>query len=90
MAKKTESSIEAPKVRRTAERRTTRRSAESPAQAPDKGGVSIRTRRPAGSAMHDPTAAQVEHLAYEIYLERGGGHGRDVEDWLEAERRLRG
>jgi hypothetical protein len=24
--------------------------------------------------------------AYQIYLERGGGHGRDLEDWLQAER----
>jgi hypothetical protein len=27
--------------------------------------------------------------AYEIYLNRGGQHGADLDDWLEAERQLR-
>ena len=27
--------------------------------------------------------------AYEIFLSRGGGEGRDVEDWLQAEAELR-
>ena len=31
----------------------------------------------------------VAELAHRLYLERGGVHGHDVEDWLEAERRLR-
>lgn len=26
--------------------------------------------------------------AYELYLARGGGHGQDWDDWLEAEREL--
>jgi hypothetical protein len=26
--------------------------------------------------------------AYEIYQQRGGGHGRDTDDWLEAEREV--
>ena len=33
---------------------------------------------------------EVAKLAYEIYLSRGGEHGRDQEDWLLAERELRG
>ena len=31
---------------------------------------------------------RVSARAYEIYLERGSSHGRDVEDWLEAERQV--
>ena len=27
--------------------------------------------------------------AFEYYCSRGGGHGRDLEDWLAAERELR-
>jgi Protein of unknown function (DUF2934) len=27
--------------------------------------------------------------AYDLYLARGCGHGRDVDDWMEAERELR-
>jgi len=30
----------------------------------------------------------VARRAYELYLARGGGHGRDVEDWLRAERHV--
>ena len=36
-------------------------------------------------ATHDEIARE----AYAIFLSRGGGHGRDTDDWLEAERRLR-
>lgn len=32
----------------------------------------------------------IAELAHRLYLERGGEHGRDVDDWLEAERRIRG
>jgi len=28
--------------------------------------------------------------AYELYLQRGGAHGRATEDWLEAEREISG
>jgi len=39
-------------------------------------------------ARADSRDHQVAARAYELYLERGGGHGRDVEDWLEAERQV--
>jgi hypothetical protein len=35
-----------------------------------------------------PSETQIEQRAYELYLERGCEHGRDMEDWLEAEREL--
>ena len=35
-----------------------------------------------------PTTEQIELRAYELYLERGGEIGRDVDDWLAAEREL--
>src|SRR5687768_4147444 len=43
----------------------------------------------------DTTAAnsdrnRVAARAYELYLRRGGGDGRDLDDWLEAERELNG
>jgi hypothetical protein len=34
------------------------------------------------------SVAAIAAEAYAIYLERGGAHGHDLEDWLEAERRL--
>jgi hypothetical protein len=36
-----------------------------------------------------PTRDQIAHRAYEIYQNRGRVDGRDVEDWLAAERELR-
>lgn len=38
---------------------------------------------------HAPSREEVAKLAYELYLSRGGDHGHDLEDWLEAERQLR-
>jgi hypothetical protein len=35
-------------------------------------------------------AGAVARRAYELFLERGGLHGYDVEDWLQAERELEG
>ena len=31
----------------------------------------------------------IAEIAHHLYLERGGSHGHDIDDWLEAERRLR-
>ncbi len=36
-----------------------------------------------------PTHERIAEAAYFRWLNRGGGHGRDVEDWVEAERDLR-
>jgi hypothetical protein len=35
-----------------------------------------------------PTHDEIEFRAFQIYLHRGGENGRDVEDWLKAEREL--
>ena len=32
--------------------------------------------------------AQIRHRAYEIYLQRGGQPGHDMDDWLQAEYEL--
>ena len=37
----------------------------------------------------DASCEEIQKLAYEIFLQRGGGDGRDVEDWLQAEQTLR-
>lgn len=36
-----------------------------------------------------PTHEQISRRAYEIFLARGGTHGRHEEDWYQAERELR-
>jgi hypothetical protein len=42
------------------------------------------------TAENTSTEEQIRLRAYEIYLERGGGDGNDSDDWLQAERELRG
>ena len=40
------------------------------------------------SMASSPSEEDIRLRAYQRYLERGGGHGMDFEDWLEAEREL--
>jgi hypothetical protein len=37
----------------------------------------------------EPSGEEIARRAHELYLERGGEHGRDVEDWVRAEKELR-
>jgi hypothetical protein len=41
------------------------------------------------SMSSSPSEEDIRMRAYQRYLERGGGHGMDFEDWLEAERELK-
>ena len=56
--------------------------------------VSLETRRGAAPQMSGDMAAAVPsrdavaRRAYELYLARGGGDGRDMDDWLRAEEEL--
>jgi hypothetical protein len=43
----------------------------------------------ASSNVAGPSDEDIRRRAYERYLQRGGGHGMDFEDWLEAERELK-
>jgi hypothetical protein len=40
------------------------------------------------TANHRPSAEEIATRAHQIFLERGGEPGHDVEDWLQAEREL--
>lgn len=51
---------------------TPRKRMRAPRQA--RGSIQLRL---------DP--AEVARVAYELFEQRGGSHGRDLEDWLEAE-----
>jgi hypothetical protein len=44
---------------------------------------------PMGYTHEHPTVDEIKAEAYAIYIAHGADHGRDVDDWLEAERRLR-
>src|SRR5437762_11834222 len=41
------------------------------------------------SSEYAPTEEEIRYRAYLLYIERGGGHGLDFEDWLQAERELK-
>ena len=36
----------------------------------------------------EPSGENIARRAYELYIQRGGEHGKDVEDWFRAEREL--
>jgi hypothetical protein len=42
------------------------------------------------SADHATNHDEIRRRAYEIYLERGGLPGQQLEDWLQAEREIQG
>jgi hypothetical protein len=60
-------------------------SAGGPDQAADMGERETR----AVSMGSEPSEEDIRSRAYRRYLERGGGHGQDFDDWLEAERELK-
>ena len=86
----------APERRRTV-RATTRTTGTTPAASiaePDGSPAVVRdtaNERPAqvGDNTSVPTYEQIAEAAYQRYLHRGGQHGQDFDDWLEAERSLR-
>jgi hypothetical protein len=41
-----------------------------------------------GGSSSSPSYDEIAQAAYQRYLERGGGHGSDFDDWVEAERQL--
>lgn len=45
-------------------------------------------RNTAGESPEDQS--RIARRAYELYLERGGSHGQDWDDWLAAEREVHG
>jgi DUF2934 family protein len=45
--------------------------------------------RRSDSMASEPSEADIRLRAYHRYLERGGGHGLEFEDWVAAERELK-
>jgi hypothetical protein len=36
----------------------------------------------------EPSGEEIARRAHELYVQRGGEHGKDVEDWVRAEKEL--
>ena len=52
--------------------------------------TAVRAPGKARAATSDPTSEEIQARAYELYLERKGAPGDPLEDWVRAERELRG
>ena len=54
----------------------------APSSSPDHMGITTMNQT--------PTLEEIRLRAYQLYLERGAAHGRDLDDWFVAERLLTG
>jgi len=52
-------------------------------QATEASGGEERAASTGGNSELD---AEIRRRAYQLYVERGGEHGRDLDDWLQAKR----
>ena|SRR5205085_8123521 len=82
----------APKVpaRRAAPENRNDASRAAKVQAIDGEGSSAQEVAAEARQRTDVSDEQVARRAYELFIERGGEHGRHDEDWQRAERELRG
>jgi hypothetical protein len=73
-----------PDSRKTTTRKTPRTSTRTAARTTAAGTPRRRT-----AAMKEIPHEEIRKRAYQIFQARGGGHGQDLDDWLQAERELR-
>ena len=65
--------------------------AKSRRKTGDLGGGTATLPQPVGdTTVSEADRDRIAARAYELYLARGGSHGMDMEDWLIAEREVRG
>jgi hypothetical protein len=53
-----------------------------------KASGSVEAKQPSLEVVSSAREQEIRRRAYEIYLERGEEPGRDLEDWLQAEREI--
>jgi hypothetical protein len=51
-------------------------------------GSAVPPEVPEEQQKNGPSPAEIRRRAFEIHIERGGIHGCDLNDWLDAEREL--
>jgi hypothetical protein len=73
-----------PRARAGKLNRTTAGPGPSGVEGPEKISDALAAR-----PLEDPTDEEIRARAFEMYLERGGHHGLDFDDWVRAERELR-
>ena len=72
--------------RRRRDRELLAPNAVTPATMP---GAGPETRHALENLAIEPTHEDIARRAYQLYEDRGGGHGSEREDWFQAERELR-
>ncbi len=55
-----------------------------------KNGTQKKTNNATAAPRSPDLSAEIAKRAYEIWLNEGAGHGRDLDHWLRAERELAG
>ena len=50
--------------------------------------VEFQTEEHGGSPVRRPSPQEIRQRAFEIHIERGGIHGCDLDDWMQAEKEL--
>ena len=53
-----------------------------------RSGPVLTTKEVAMLGRREPAGEEIARRAHELYLQRGGEHGKDVEDWVRAEKEL--
>jgi vancomycin resistance protein YoaR len=82
MAEKTKSATTAPKPRKTAAKK---KAADTPSNVTE-----ITVTREQMTINREISKEEIARLAHQLWNERGRQHGRDADDWLQAEQLLRG
>jgi hypothetical protein len=59
-------------------------------QKPDRRKSTLKALPATADEQSGATPDAIAQRAFEVYCARGGGHGQDVDDWLQAERELMG
>lgn len=72
-------------VARTEKKTTTKR----PSRRPTSTRANGTTEEMQQASSFEPTREQIAQRAFELYLARGGEHGRHEEDWHRAEQEIR-
>jgi vancomycin resistance protein YoaR len=82
MAEKTKSATTTPKPRKTAAKK---KAADTPSNVTE-----ITVTREQMTINREISKEEIARLAHELWNERGRQHGRDADDWFQAEQLLRG
>jgi hypothetical protein len=88
MAKRTTRST-TPKAARVSESADKYTALVEPSSVPAGPAVMDGANNRADSMASEPSEEEIRMRAYRRYLDRGGSHGKDFDDWLQAERELK-